>query len=117
MVRKYMDIENPLVETSDLSNTENECPICFEDDVDIKRTTMPCCSNQICIQCFEEWHMRKREPGCVFCRYKDIEFINTNTSLNDNVTNVNCDKQHIHVLLSIACYAFVMCVVVKLIYD
>lgn len=119
-----MDIENPIIEVKE--TIELECPICFE--IDVAQTKMPCCFNQLCSRCFEEWHTKKQEPECVFCRFADVEYLGDSTSNdsdnwfneNGNENNIICDyceKRHIYILFFIACYAVVMCVIAPLMFK
>lgn len=71
-------IENPII--------EQECPICF--CVGQSMVSMPCCNNEICPICYEQWHSKRREPECVFCRFADASYINIEQPENQE-TNIS----------------------------
>ena len=57
-----------------VSSTERECPICLIETNQWRE--MPCCNNNLCPTCYDDWHGNSQNPTCVFCRYDDIEYVN-----------------------------------------
>ncbi len=56
------------------SSVERECPICLIETNQWRE--MPCCNNNLCPNCYDDWHGNSQNPTCVFCRYDDIEYVN-----------------------------------------
>tara|TARA_B100000902_G_scaffold258861_1_gene245051 strand:+ start:8146 stop:8574 length:429 start_codon:yes stop_codon:yes gene_type:complete len=56
------------------SSVERECPICLIETNQWRE--MPCCNNNLCPTCYDDWHGNSQNPTCVFCRYDDIEYVN-----------------------------------------
>jgi hypothetical protein len=103
------DVESPVIELL-ITNTNVEvleCPICFESENNKK--IMPCCSNQICINCFEEWHSKHRSAECVFCRFSVPTSPSQNSTIYTSTNSDNIDnKMKFCVIGGVFMYGFIV---------
>ena len=68
------------------SSVERECPICLIETNQWRE--MPCCNNNLCPTCYDDWHGNSQNPTCVFCRYDDIEYVNSQIVLRLSAASV-----------------------------
>ena len=51
----------------------NCCPLCYEELKDKKTVISPCCQNNICYNCAENWFINLDKTNCIYCNTENIK--------------------------------------------
>ena len=52
----------------------NCCPLCYEELKNKKKVISPCCQNNICFNCAENWFVNLKKNNCLYCNTDNIKF-------------------------------------------
>jgi hypothetical protein len=52
----------------------NCCPLCYEELKNKKTVISPCCQNNICYNCAENWFVELNKTNCIYCNTENIKF-------------------------------------------
>jgi hypothetical protein len=74
----------------------NCCPLCYNEfDVSQKKVISPCCKNNICFTCTNNWFNNMKKTNCIYCNIEDVkyeDYIIIKPS-SDNICLL-CDKEY-----------------------
>ena len=74
----------------------NCCPLCYNEfDLSQKKVISPCCKNNICFNCTNNWFNNMKKTNCIYCNIDNIKFedyIIIKPS-SDNICLL-CDKEY-----------------------
>lgn len=74
----------------------NCCPLCYNEfDLVQKKVISPCCKNNICFNCTNNWFNNMKKTNCIYCNIDDVKFedyIIIKPS-SDNICLL-CDKEY-----------------------
>ena len=72
----------------------NCCPLCYEELKDKKKVISPCCQNNICFDCAENWFANLEKTSCIYCNTENVKL--EHYVLVKNESNLNkctiCDE-------------------------
>lgn len=53
---------------------ENDCcPLCYEELKNKKKVISPCCQNNICYDCAENWFANLQKTSCIYCNTENVK--------------------------------------------
>jgi hypothetical protein len=53
---------------------ENDCcPLCYEELKDKKKVISPCCQNNVCYDCAENWFANLQKTSCIYCNTENVK--------------------------------------------
>ena len=52
----------------------NCCPLCYNEIKNKKKVISPCCQNNICYECADNWFNNMNKTNCVYCNTQNIKF-------------------------------------------
>ena len=52
----------------------NCCPLCYNEIKNKKKVISPCCQNNICYECADNWFNNMNKTNCVYCNTENIKF-------------------------------------------
>ena len=51
----------------------NCCPLCYEELKNKKKVISPCCQNNICFNCAENWFVNLEKTNCLYCNTENVK--------------------------------------------
>lgn len=51
----------------------NCCPLCYDELSNKKKVISPCCQNNICYDCAENWHAQLGKLSCIYCNTDNVK--------------------------------------------
>jgi len=94
---------------------ENDCcPLCYEKLDNKKKVISPCCQNNICYDCAENWFSNLEKTSCIYCNTENVklehyvlvkneEYDFTKCTICDNIINDENDRYYANCCEKIGC--------------
>ena len=70
---------------------ENDCcPLCYEELKNKKKVISPCCQNNICYDCAENWFSNLEKTSCIYCNTENVKLEHYVLVKNEENNNDKC---------------------------
>jgi len=94
--KSFEDSKYKLNLIRDRLKENNCCPLCYNEfDLSQKKVISPCCKNNICFTCANNWFNNMKKTNCIYCNIENIkyeDYIIIKPS-SDNICLL-CDKEY-----------------------